>query len=87
MPYDNNNMRDMGPNNIRQQVCCSGTETETEKSGCTQCDTNSAKNGSARNELLNFKMLRPIDHVLNFVIIFSVVSVAVLIGLLIFKKR
>jgi hypothetical protein len=82
MPY-NNDIRDMGPNNIRQQVCC----TDTKKTGCTECGTNPGENGSARNELLNFKMLRPIDHVLNFVIIFSVVSVAVLIGLLIFKKR
>ena len=61
------------------QVCCDENKT----TNCTQCKGNTA----TKNELLNFKSLRPIDHVLNFVIIFSVVSVAVLIGLLIFKKR
>jgi len=65
------------------QVCCD--ENKTTK--CIKCDNNSRKRSQTRNELLNFKSLRPIDHVLNFVIIFSVVSVAVSIGLLIFKKR
>lgn len=65
------------------QVCCDENKT----TNCTQCGKNGGKGSETRNELLNFKSLRPIDHVLNFVIIFSVVSVAVLIGLLIFKKR
>ena len=85
MAYNNSNtMTNLGPENIGPQVCC----TETKNTGCTSCGTNPGGKGSeTRNELLNFKTLRPIDHVLNFVIIFSVVSVAVLIGLLIFKKR
>lgn len=71
------------------QVCCGGNKT----TNCTPCEKNGGKyqqntpGSETKNELLNFKSLRPIDHVLNFVIIFSVVSVAVLIGLLIFKKR
>ena len=85
MAYNNSNtMTNMGSDSITPQVCC----TETKTTGCTSCETNPGGKGSkTRNELLNFKTLRPIDHVLNFVIIFSVVSVAVLIGLLIFKKR
>ena len=84
MAYNTSNtMTNMGPDSIMSQVCCDENRT----TNCTQCDKNKGKGSATRNELLNFKMLRPIDHVLNFVIIFSVVSVAVLIGLLIFKKR
>lgn len=85
MTYDNSiTMRNMGSDSITPQVCC----TETKTTGCTSCGTNPKEKGSeTRNELLNFKMLRPIDHLLNVVIIVSVVSVAVLISLLIFKKR
>jgi len=67
----------------KSAVCCNENKT----TNCTQCGNNGGKGSETRNELLNFKSLRPIDHVLNFVIIFSVVSVAVLIGLLIFKKQ
>jgi len=85
MAYNNTNtMTNLGPESIiRSQVCCDENKT----TNCTQCGNNGGKGSATKNELLNFKMLRPIDHVLNFVIIFSVVSVAVLIGLLIFKKR
>jgi len=84
MAYNNSNtMTNMGSDSITPQVCCDENKT----TNCTQCDKNKGKGSATRNELLNFKMLRPIDHVLNFVIIFSVVSVSVLIGLLIFKKR
>ena len=65
--------------NPMPQVCCSENRT----SNCTQCNQDTA----TKKELLNFKTLRPIDHVLNFTIIFSVVSVAVLLGILIFRKR
>jgi len=63
----------------QSQVCCSENRTKN----CTQCNPDTA----TKKELLDFKTLRPIDHVLNFTIIFSVVSVAVLLGILIFKKR
>lgn len=86
MAYNTSNtIRNMGPDSITPSVCCSKTKT----TNCTSCGINPTedKGSETRNELLNFKMLRPIDHLLNVVIIVSVVSVAVLISLLIFKKR
>jgi len=65
--------------NRMPQVCCDENKT----TNCTKCNQDTA----TKKELLDFKTLRPIDHVLNFTIIFSVVSVAVLLGILIFKKR
>lgn len=84
MAYNTSNtMTNMGSDSIMSQVCCDENRT----TNCTQCDKNKGKGSATRNELLNFKMLRPIDHFLNVVIIVSVVSVAVLVSLLIFKKR
>lgn len=84
MAYNTSNtMTNMGSDSIMSQVCCDENRT----TNCTQCDKNKGKGSATRNELLNFKMLRPIDHLLNVVIIVSVVSVAVLVSLLIFKKR
>jgi hypothetical protein len=56
------------------------TLNQYNKSNC-DCDQ------EVKNSLMDYKNLKPIDHLFNVLIIVGFVSVLVTISLLIFKKR